>query len=158
MSTPVHDMQRGTHILGTNYNMTAPPDDKPDLDLMNAIRAWGRRKNPQMWVEAVKFRIEQIAHTFRRRNGFHVILIQDLRHVEDLKGWPSAMSVWLEGDADFRSSQPGWFADDPFEKGGQGYLDRDSGFSMILNATKKPEDCAQDIYNYFEAKLENVFN
>lgn len=161
MALPVHDMHRGTYILAGNYGVPPKPEGDQDLDLMNSIRDWGRRKSKGFWTAAVKHRVAMTENTFRKPNAVHVILIQDLRFVEELKAWPSALSVWLECDDLKRLDRaPDYNIKDPWEVVGPKpeYLDKDSGFSLVIDSGEKTtENCAQEIYNYFAEKLDSAF-
>jgi hypothetical protein len=92
MQEPAQAMAKATMTVGRHYGL----GDGVPRSLVCSIYDWGRLEDPEMWVKAAKFRIEQITKVWEDKKLLYVVVIDGPRYKREFDAWPQALKVRVE--------------------------------------------------------------
>lgn len=141
---PLYEMHEVVYLIAKNYGIE-PPAVK-DGDLLQVLGTeWGRRKDPNIWVNCAKNKIQEMAGNWIRLGLLHVVLLDDLRFENEFDAFPDAFRVRLECDREIRKQRASYWREredhpseiglDEYAKAGKFTLTVDTGKLTLEQAT-----------------------
>jgi dephospho-CoA kinase len=157
---PLYEAHDAVYTVLERWGITAPEGgvDKPLLQVLGT--EWGRAKDPDMWVKALRHRVSEDTKRWRDLNYNFAVLVDDLRFKNEFHAFDVALKIRLECDRDIRKSRAHCWRENENHSSETDLDDfvRDGKFDLVVDSGKlTSEQIVEQVAKFHFDKARSAF-